>query len=165
MFRISVGFVTRKAVASGLLAAVLSSSAIAAQPPSTGLGQSWPNATDVSVSPHYHVYVFMREGIRYIQVNDMNGTVRGAIATANHNVLVLPIGSDAASVSTLQSSLAKPATAASTSSTETVYSDSALQITATPQSSGVVLINIMQPEMCTDPLNCTAGGVIRGGSF
>jgi len=165
MYRISVGFVTRKAIASGLLAAVLSTSVMAAQPPSTGLGQSWPNVTDVSASPHYHVYVFVRDGIRYIQVNDLNGTVRGAIATANHTVLVLPMGADAPRISASQQPLTQSATASSTSSTETVYNDSNVQITATPQSNGTVQFNILQPEFCTDPLNCTAGGIVSPGAF
>ena len=44
--------------------------------PSSGLGQSWPNTTDVSASPHWHVYVFQRNGVRYVQINDLSGKVR-----------------------------------------------------------------------------------------
>lgn len=79
---------------------LMSATAVFAQStqPGTGLGQSWPNATDVSASPHYHVYVFWKDGIRYFQINDLNGNVRAAIAVANHVVLVLPVGLDAAAV-------------------------------------------------------------------
>ena len=81
-----------------LAALTVSTSAMARQFPATGLGQAWPNASDVSSSPRWHVYVFIKDGVRYIQVNDLNGKVRGAIATANGQFLVLPIGTDAEGV-------------------------------------------------------------------
>ncbi len=158
MFRKSLGFVSHKAVISTLFGAILSTSAFASQPPATGLGQSWPNATDVSVSPHYHVYVFIRDGIRYIQVNDMNGTVRGAVAVADHVVLVLPIGADAQYVSTSQTNVQTDK--ASSSMTETVYNDRSMQITATPVSSGGVNLNVMAADICTNPLECDGGNVV-----
>ncbi|GLQ45644.1 hypothetical protein GCM10007862_06950 [Dyella lipolytica] len=153
MFRKSNGFISRKAVMSTLFAAVLSTSAFAHQPPATGLGQSWPNATDVSVSPHYHVYVFLRDGIRYIQINDLNGTVRGAIAEADHVVLVLPVGVDAQYVTTSQAST-QAASAADASTVETIYSDSSTRITASPASSGAVQLNVLTSDTCT-AWNCT----------
>jgi len=52
----------------GLLTAGFASTAAAATAPSTGLGQAWPNATDVSASPNFHVYVFERLGVRYVQI-------------------------------------------------------------------------------------------------
>lgn len=147
---------------STLFAAVLSTSAFAFQPPSTGLGQSWPNATDVSVSPHYHVYVFLRDGIRYIQVNDLNGTVRGAIAEADHVVLVLPVGVDSQYVTTSQAS-AQPAAATDASTVETIYSDSSTQITASPASSGVIQLNVITPATCT-AWNCTGVSATKIGN-
>ncbi len=52
---------SRRALAFGIVAVLgLPGFAVAAEPASTGLGQAWPNATDVSLSPHYHVYVFRR---------------------------------------------------------------------------------------------------------
>jgi hypothetical protein len=141
-----------------MFAMVLSASVCAGQPPSTGLGQSWPNAADVSVSSHYHVYVFARDGIRYIQVNDSNGTVRGAVAVADQVVLVLPVGVDAASVAT-----STPPTQAQVSnvSGETVYRDASVQINATPQSTGAVqlVVTKLAPDgICTNnPFNCPPG--------
>jgi hypothetical protein len=161
MFRKSNGFISRKAVMSTLFAAVLSTSAFAFQSPSTGLGQSWPNATDVSVSPHYHVYVFLRDGIRYIQVNDLNGTVRGAIAEADHVVLVLPVGADAQHVTTSQVNI-HAASAIDASAAETVYSDSAMQITATPESNGSVQLKVIS-FICTSPTECDGGNVVGQG--
>jgi hypothetical protein len=137
-----------------MFAMVLSASVWAGQPPSTGLGQSWPSAADVSVSPHYHVYVFARDGIRYIQVNDSNGTVRGAIAVADHVVLVLPVGVDAASVVT---SAPQAQVRASSVSGETVYRDGSVQIDATPQSTGgvqLVVTKLDDGDTCTSPFNC-----------
>ncbi|RUL66069.1 hypothetical protein EKH79_05070 [Dyella dinghuensis] len=140
------------------MALSLSVSALA-QAPTTGLGQSWPNATDVSVSPHYHVYVFVRDGIRYIQINDANGTVRGAVATAGGQTLVLPIGTDASSVQVSQGSV-QNADASTAATTETVYNDSATQITATPQSTGAVTFAISNSAgLCSDPTKCNIGTI------
>ena len=159
MFRESIKFASRKAIASGVFAMVLSASVVAGQPPSTGLGQSWPNAADVSASPHYHVDVFARDGIRYIQVNDSNGTVRGAVAVADHVVLVLPVGVDASSVA-----ISAPRTQAqvSNASGETVYRDNSVQLNATSQSSGAVQVTVTKLDddgTCTNPFNCPPADV------
>ena len=105
-----------------LLAMGISGTAAATDTPSSGLGQSWPNATDVSANPHWHVYVFVKDGVRYVQVNDTNGGVRSAIATAGGQVLVLPIGQDAQNVTTTD------AAAAATDPAETIYDDGSVQI-------------------------------------
>jgi hypothetical protein len=160
MFCKSSKFVSRLTIATGVMALTLSVSAMA-QAPTTGLGESWPNATDVSVSPHYHVYVFVRDGIRYIQINDANGTVRGAVATAGGQTLVLPIGTDASSVQVSQGS-AQNATASTAATTETVYSDSATQITATPQSNGTTTLDVIAASagLCkNDPTICGGGTI------
>jgi hypothetical protein len=149
--------VSRKTVLAALLGLVLSTPALAAKLPSTGLGQSWPNTTDVSASPHYHVYLFARDGIRYVQVNDSSGKVRAVFATANQVVFVVPIGADAQAAATSQPS-ATPAVTAS-ASTEKVYSDNVVQVTATPQSNGTLLINASMAG-CTDPYNCVGGSVL-----
>lgn len=156
MFRFSHGFVLRRATLAGLLAACVSLAATAAQPQqqSGGLGQAWPNAQDVSSSPRWHVYVFERDGIRYFQVNDLNGTVRAAVATANGQFLVLPIGHDASLVTTSS----KPASPAATrramtnAPAETVYQDNAVQLQVVPQSNGNVQMNAM--EQPCDPREC-----------
>jgi hypothetical protein len=123
--------------------------------PATGLGQSWPNATDVSASPHYHVYVFYKDGIRYFQVNDLNGNVRAAVAVANGVVLTLPIGLDSAEVT-------HSATAPVSSATETLYSDKSVTLTATPTQSGHDVINTntaaASSEVC-EPQDCQTSGI------
>jgi hypothetical protein len=160
MFRKSSGFALRAGAVSTLFAAFLSTSVLAHEAPATGLGQSWPNATDVSVSPHYHVYVFVRDGIRYIQVNDLNGTVRGAVAMADRVVLVLPVGVDAPYVTTQHAQV--PVT-----SGETVYRDSSTRITATPSNTGAVQLAVITPTdssaICTNPAACT-GQVVGNGA-
>jgi hypothetical protein len=159
MFCKSSKFVSRLSIAAGVMALTLSVSAMA-QAPSTGLGQSWPNATDVSVSPHYHVYVFLRDGIRYIQVNDASGTVRSAVATTGDQTLVLPIGTDASSVQVSQGG-AQTAASSTAATTETVYSDSATQITATPQSTGAVTFTVLTTGLCPDPTECGLGTIVK----
>jgi hypothetical protein len=71
---------------------------VSAAPPQNNLGQQWPNASDVSSNPSWHVYVFQRDGVRYIQINDIAGNVHAAFGTANGQYLVLPMGLDAARV-------------------------------------------------------------------
>jgi hypothetical protein len=150
--------ISRKTVLAGLFCLVLSTPGLAAKLPSTGLGQSWPNTNDVSASPHYHVYLFARDGIRYIQVNDSSGKVRAAFATANQVIFVLPIGTDAQGAGTSQQSAAKTSTV-NASSTERVYSDNVVQVTATPQANGTLLVNASMAG-CTDPYNCIGGSVV-----
>ncbi len=128
-----------------LLAIGMSSAAMATDVPSSGLGQSWPNATDVSANPHWHVYVFVKDGVRYVQVNDTNGGVHGAVAAAGGEVLVLPIGSDAQNVTT--------STDTTTSVGETVYSDSSLTINAAVQPTGAVQLKVVTD--CHDPVECS----------
>lgn len=143
----------RKTALAGLLGLILSTSALATQPPSTGLGQSWPNATDVSASPDFHVYVFVRDGINYIQVNDSNGTVRAAYATASDAVLPLPVGVDAQNATVTSEG-------SDSSSAETVYSDDTTKVTVTPQSNGSLVVHASH---CTDPYNCVGGAVQSSG--
>lgn len=116
----------------------------------TGLGTSWPNATDVSTSPHYHVYRFERAGIRYVQVNDGNGTVRGAVGYTGGQILDLPIGADA--------SPWVIGTAPGATSGEPVYRDEAVSISAALQSDGTEQL-IVTPSTCEkDPLACSGHG-------
>lgn len=116
--------------------------------PATGLGQAWPNTTDVSASPHWHVYVFRLHGIKYVQINDRNGTVHAAIGTAGGTSIVLPVGVDAQNVKTTSSAVA--------ATSETVYHDATMAIMATPQSNGTTTFAVA--AMCQDPYNCGGGG-------
>ena len=116
--------------------------------PATGLGQAWPNATDLSASPNWHVYVFVLNGIKYVQVNDLNGTVHAAVgSTAVGTTVVLPVGVDAQNVTTTSSS--------STSTTQTVYNDGTTTVTATPQSNGTTQFNALTAAC---PNGCSGGG-------
>jgi hypothetical protein len=142
---------------SALIALGISATVAAANAPTSGLGKAWPNAQDVSASPHWHVYVFVRDGVRYIQVNDLNGGVHGAVATAGGAVLVLPMGSDQTNVVDATSPTDSVATtpATTTSSSETVYSDSSISITASTLSTGSTQLKVASVTGCDDPVECS----------
>jgi hypothetical protein len=157
-----IKFLPRRAICAGLVVMGLSASAFAAQPLSTGLGQAWPNAQDVSASPHWHVYVFSTNGVQYVQINDLNGNVRGAFAAANGQFLVLPMGRDAQRISTPQQSVAVNNTVVPlTSYAETVYRDAAVQLNAVPLSDGTTMFtaapattSTMAISPCDNPVEC-----------
>jgi len=145
---------SRRAIVVSLACMGISGLVSAAQPPSTGLGEAWPNATDVSLSPHYHVYLFVRDGIRYIQVNEGNGAVDAAIANANGLVLTLPVGRSAQHVRVLDpAGSVVSADSISTGATETIYRDATTTITATPQNNAATQITVA--NTCTDPGRCS----------
>lgn len=146
---------SRPAAVAGLLALALSTPVLADDPQS-GLGQSWPNAQDVSSNPNYHVYVFVRDGVRYLQVNDSAGKVRGAVATAGGQFLVLPLGSDSQRVSTPQTPATQVPSGVTAGTPQTVYtdSDSQTQVTVTPLSNGAMM---MTTSLCKDPEECGSG--------
>jgi hypothetical protein len=128
-----------------------STTVLADSPASSGLGQSWPNARDHSLSPRYHVFVFLKDGVRFIQINDSVGQVRGALATAGGQILVLPIGTGAQVVTPPAPAADAPAVTPA-ASTEPVYQDSQVTITAQPQSNGTLLLKAMSD--CKDPAEC-----------
>jgi hypothetical protein len=149
------GSLVRKVVAVGLVTLALTPAAWAqTSAPATGLGQSWPNAADVSTNPNWHVYVFVLNGVKYVQVNDLNGTVHAAIGTASGAAIVLPVGVDASNV------VATTSSSAGTSSV-VVYSDSATTITATPLSSGATQFVTHEQEECGSAYSCTGGSVSK----
>ncbi|GGA49077.1 hypothetical protein GCM10010981_42960 [Dyella nitratireducens] len=121
--------------------------------PATGLGQAWPNATDVSTNAHYHVYRFERDGVKYIQVNDLQGQVRAAVAITQDAMFALPVGTDAQHVTILT----QPAPQ---DSTQVVYQDSNMAVAAVPQEDGSVSIMAMMAD-CTDPGQCTLNRVAQ----
>jgi uncharacterized coiled-coil protein SlyX len=102
------------------------------------------------------VYVFYRNGVRYFQVNDLNGNVLGAFATQGHQFLVLPMGATSGVVNVLSNAATS---ANANSSTETIYSDKSITITATPAVSN----NAAQPQTCDD-LTCTVTAVQTASS-
>lgn len=127
--------------------------AVGAQQAMTGLGQSWPNATDVSLSPNYHVYVFERGNTRYIQVNDANGTVRGAFARTPYSLVGLPVGTGATELATPDEPLPAPASTTG----ETVYRGNGIQILVAPQPTGTARM-MAAPGDCKDLGECTSRG-------
>lgn len=146
------GFSVRSALLVGLMAAAFACPALAQQQPSTGLGSAWPTDTqDVSSMPGYHVYTWVKSGVKYIQVNDYSGNVLVAVATANGVFLPLPMGSNAKNLQTPQDASSNPAL----TSGATVYQDDSVQVTATPQTSGAVIFRAAAAT-CTDPAECSA---------
>ena len=128
--------------------------AMAATPPSTGLGQAWPNTPDSSTSPNYHVYVFERHGVRYVQVNDTAGVVRGAVSYDNgSDISSLPVGSDSASVVTPTEGTLDPTLPAG----EQVYSDATITVTAAKKVDGTVTL-LALPVECKNPAECSVRG-------
>ncbi|HWX64866.1 MAG TPA: hypothetical protein VNZ27_00425 [Rhodanobacter sp.] len=136
----------------GLLVLGLSNVAVAADPPATGLGQAWPNTSDVSSDPHFHAYVFMLGGVKYVQINDANGNVLGAVGTANGQFLTLPIGRFAQLVTTPQQPAIVTTNASPLAAPTTVYQDGDTQMTATAQSDGTVQLQAL--SQCSDPVVC-----------
>lgn len=144
----------RNVVRVALCAALaVSTSVMARQFPATGLGQSWPNASDVSSSPRWHVYVFVKDGVRYIQVNDLNGRVRSAFATANGQFLVLPIGADAEHASAGPNGSALT-TAITGTPGETIYRDGEVRITTNFLPNGSPMF-AADSTTCSDPVECS----------
>lgn len=141
-----------RAVLGVLLGLSLSGWAVAGEPPATGLGQAWPNAVDVSASPNWHVYVFVLNGVKYVQVNDLNGHVIGAIGTAGGQFITLPIG-QSQYVSTPQQRAVRTSSVQAGTPT-TVYRDGSTVITATPQSSGATVLSAATSAICSDPEQC-----------
>lgn len=119
--------------------------------PSSGLGQSWPNATDLSASPHWHVYVFQRDGVRYVQVNDLNGNVRSAVATVGGSFLALPVGVDASRVGTPQ----QPLPATGNTKGDVVYQDNTIKVLVAAQSDGSTQTYAASGD-CHDPIECSS---------
>jgi hypothetical protein len=124
--------------------------ATAATSLTTGLGQSWPNARDVSASPHYHVYLFQRAGIRYVQVNDIAGTVRGAVAVIDGEALDLPVGVDA-------SRWANVADVPAPATSETVYRDDTVTVLVAPLPDGAARLMLASGD-CDNPAQCSIRG-------
>lgn len=134
-------------MASGMSTVVAAQDAM----PANGLGQSWPNAPDVSSSAHYHVYRFERDGMTYIQVNDLQGKVLGAVAATQDVTFALPIGADAQNGKL-------GAERAPTDLTEVVYQDDGLTVMAAPQG-GSASITALAAK-CEESIPCSQNGVL-----
>lgn len=129
---------------------LMPAAAMAANP---GLGQSWPDAPDMSIRAGYHVYVFERSGIRYVQVNDAGGRVRGAAGVVGDQIFGLPIGSDAPLLTTPSDSTTRSGKAPQ--SGELIYQDDTIQVLAEPQAANALRI-MVQSNCQSDPAECVA---------
>lgn len=141
-----------QAAFAGILTVAMCTQAWAVDPPSAGLGQSWPNTVDVSRSPSLHAYVFVLRGVKYVQVNDINGNVLGAVGTANGDFITLPIGRFSNLVTTPQDPATAATSAVPVAAATTVYQDDTTQVTATPLSDGSV--QLKASGKCDDPMEC-----------
>jgi hypothetical protein len=130
--------------------------AVSAQTAADGLGQSWPNAQDVSLSPAWHVYVFKMNGIKFIQITDLTGTIIGAVGTANQQYITLPMGAYAQYVSTPQQPAAVPSGVTSAASSTVVYQDATTTLTVTPMTNGATATSLLA---CTNPVECNTNVV------
>lgn len=114
--------------------------------PAAGLGSAWPNAQDVSKRPEWHVYVFVRDGVKYIQVNDVNGVVRGGVAASitGDTQIALPLGMGQVGVATDPAAVQGPV----------VYSDNTTVVSST--STGLVASpQLMRAADCTSVPDCS----------
>ncbi|GLQ99672.1 hypothetical protein [Dyella mobilis] len=127
-------------VLSGATFAQTSTSAL-----SSGLGQAWPNVADQSLSPNWHAYVFTLGGVEYVQINDVNGNVQGAVGTAGGTQFVLPMGANAQNV-------IANASVSNASNATTVYQDANITILAVPSARGVTL-----ESTCGSSVQCQGG--------
>lgn len=130
---------------------LVAGAATATPSPVTGLGQSWPDTPDVSISPVFHVYRFDKQGVRYVQINDGNGTVRGAVAYIDGQTLELPIGVDASRWRVVEAASPDP-------SDVTVYRDDGMTIRATPQPDGTMPLTLLPTDCKAHPENCSNKG-------
>jgi hypothetical protein len=131
------------------MAAALAGPAMAQQQPVSGLGSAWPtDAQDVSRMPGFHAYAWVKGGVKYVQINDNAGNVLAAFATANGTFLPLPMGREAGNLQTPQDATAPSAS----SSGVTVYQDSSVNVTATTQTNGTMLL---KASTCTNPVECS----------
>lgn len=68
------------------------------------LGKPFPHARNQSLVPQWRLYVFEREGVRYFQINDVFGQVHATFAEENGDLLVIPSGTDTATVERIAAS-------------------------------------------------------------
>ncbi|NYI19305.1 hypothetical protein FHR53_003192 [Xanthomonas arboricola] len=60
----------------------------------TGLGDSNPKATNLSIDPSLAIYELHRDGVTYLQINDVTGVVRAVVARVDNAIWTLPMGKD-----------------------------------------------------------------------
>jgi hypothetical protein len=60
-----------------------------------GLGERSPAAANLTLDPAWSIYEFQRDGVTYLQINDVAGEVRAVVARVDNALWVLPMGKDA----------------------------------------------------------------------
>lgn len=68
-----------------------------------------PLAVNLSQDPAWLLYGFQRDGVMYLQVNDLTGNVQLIIGNAGGTYFVLPAGSNPAKVSLPEQRIGVPA--------------------------------------------------------
>jgi hypothetical protein len=145
-----VSRVIRCAVYAAVAATAFTATVAAAQTAAVDdLGKAWPGTQDQSASPNWHAYVFERDGVRYVQINDRNGTMHAAIGMVGSTAFALPMGLDASNVE--MTSLSDNVG----TSSDVIYQDDSIRVALVPQTDSATRIQVM--AMCP-PDQCTQNG-------
>ncbi|WP_244952539.1 hypothetical protein [Xanthomonas maliensis] len=59
-----------------------------------GLGDSNPKAANLAMDPSLAIYEFHRDGVTYLQINDVTGVVHAVVARVDDALWTLPMGKD-----------------------------------------------------------------------
>jgi len=105
---------------------------VAAKSATTGLGESYPAATDMASDSSWNVYEFEGDGIRYVQVNDAEGRVRAAVGRVDSILWVMPMGVDRYRVSVPGNAVTPPAYSVA----QRIYRSAEIEIWRYPTSTG-----------------------------
>lgn len=60
----------------------------------TGLGDSNPKAANLAMDPSFAIYELHRDGVTYLQINDVSGVVHAVVARVDNALWTLPMGKD-----------------------------------------------------------------------
>jgi len=122
-----------------------------------GMGSTQPSVQNVSKSPSWRVYRFWRDGIEYLQVNDTAGQVHMGFGTANGLFIVLPMGSDAAQVSTPMAPLNVPVTGG-----QVVYQDAQATVTVGVNNTGQNMWTVATTPLAISPAATSQAAMANG---
>lgn len=62
--------------------------------PAVGLGDSNPKAANLAMDSSLAIYEFHRDGVTYLQINDVTGVVHAVVARVDDALWTLPMGKD-----------------------------------------------------------------------
>ncbi|QJD70003.1 hypothetical protein HG421_07165 [Xanthomonas campestris pv. badrii] len=60
----------------------------------TGLGDSNPKSANLAIDSSLAIYELHRDGVTYLQINDVTGVVRAVVARVDNALWTLPMGKD-----------------------------------------------------------------------